>query len=188
MIIISRKFLKVACPTIQSYHTMVFVEALNKYIPICARTDREVAAFLAQTGHESADFRFLRELWGPTAAQQRYEGRKDLGNTQPGDGLKFRGRGLIQITGRANYARMAELMGLPSLLDTPDKLVEPEKAVWSAALWWEDHDCSKVLDRVGFVALTKRINGGLNGMKDRWARYDRLCEYLHLSLDKRVGY
>src|SRR5690606_17393021 len=62
-----------------------------------------LAAFLAQVGHESGGFVYAREIWGPTEAQKRYEGRKDLGNTQPGDGSRFRGRGLIQITGRANY-------------------------------------------------------------------------------------
>ncbi len=67
-------------------------------------TPARAAAFLAQVGHESGQLRYLREIWGPTPAQVRYEGRADLGNAQPGDGKRFMGRGLIQITGRKNYA------------------------------------------------------------------------------------
>lgn len=69
-------------------------------------TPQRQAAFLAQVAHESGSFRYVREIWGPTAAQQRYEGRADLGNTEPGDGQRYLGRGLIQLTGRAN-ARQA---------------------------------------------------------------------------------
>ena len=67
-------------------------------------TTIRIAAFLAQIGHESGGLKWLSELWGPTPAQSRYEGRKDLGNVQPGDGFLYRGRGFIQLTGRANYA------------------------------------------------------------------------------------
>ena len=73
---------------------------------------KRVAAFIAQIGHESGQLVYAREIWGPTPAQAKYEGRKDLGNTVPGDGFKYRGRGLIQITGRANYAACGEPLGL----------------------------------------------------------------------------
>jgi len=73
-------------------------------------TPTRQAAFLAQVGHESGSLVYVKELWGPTDAQKRYEGRKDLGNTQAGDGFRYRGRGLIQITGRANYSTAADAL------------------------------------------------------------------------------
>ena len=79
---------------------------------------RRVAAFIAQIGHESGQLVYVREIWGPTPTQAKYEGRKDLGNTVPGDGFKYRGRGLIQITGRANYAACGEALGL-DLINQP---------------------------------------------------------------------
>lgn len=82
-------------------------------------TKARQAAFLAQIGHESGRLRYVRELWGPTPAQRRYEGRKDLGNTQPGDGKRFMGRGLIQVTGRANYTTCGQALGLPLLEQPP---------------------------------------------------------------------
>lgn len=177
--IVDIALLRVACPTCPLIKRQKFIDALNKYLPPVISEDRTVAAFLAQTGHESLDFVFLRELWGPTKAQTRYEGRATLGNTQTGDGSKFRGRGLIQITGRANYSKMADLMGLP-LLETPELLSEPANAVHSAVLWWEEHRCSEVFNTKGFPALTRRINGGLNGLADRIVRYDRICRYLNI--------
>lgn len=131
-----------------------------------------IAAFLAQVGHESGGFVYTRELWGPTAAQARYEGRADLGNTQPGDGFRFRGRGLIQITGRDNYQRAAAGLGVDVVAD-PQLLEGRALAARSAAWWWKTHGCNQLADAGDFVALTKRINGGTNGLADRQARWDR---------------
>lgn len=126
------------------------------------------AAFLAQIAHESGLFIYVRELWGPTSAQQGYEGRADLGNSVPGDGFKFRGRGLIQVTGRANYAKMGAELGL-DLLNHPELLEVPSNAVLSAAQYWTDHDLNQYADSGDFETLTRRINGGLNGLNDREA-------------------
>ena len=126
------------------------------------------AAFLAQIAHESGLFAYVRELWGPTSAQQGYEGRTDLGNNVPGDGFKFRGRGLIQVTGRANYARMGAELGL-DLLNHPELLEVPSNAVLSAAQYWTDHNLNQYADSGDFETLTRRINGGLNGLSDREA-------------------
>src|SRR5688572_23272706 len=97
------------------------------------------AAFLAQLAHESAQFRFMEEIWGPTAQQRRYEppGKlaSDLGNTAKGDGFRFKGRGPIQITGRANYRRFGELLGLDLLAD-PARAALPEVAFRIAGVFW----------------------------------------------------
>lgn len=131
-----------------------------------------LAAFLAQVGHESAGFQYTREIWGPTRAQKRYEGREDLGNTKPGDGSRFRGRGLIQITGRANYQKASVALGIDAVAN-PQLLEEPAMAARSAGWWWAAHGCNELADSGGFVALTRRINGGTNGLDDRIERWER---------------
>lgn len=130
------------------------------------------AAFLAQIGHESGGLRYLSEIWGPTAAQRGYEGRKDLGNTQTGDGYRFRGRGLLQITGRFNYAAAGRALGV-NLIDQPDELAQPTLAARSAAWWWAAHGLNELADAGAFERITRRINGGLNGQADRLARWDK---------------
>ncbi len=99
---------------------------------------KRMAAFIAQIGHESGQLVYVRELWGPTPTQARYEGRKDLGNTEAGDGFKFRGRGLIQVTGRANYAACGEALAL-DLINHPELLEQPQHACMSAAWFWATH-------------------------------------------------
>jgi len=131
-----------------------------------------LAAFLAQVGHESGSLKHTAELWGPTDAQRSYEGRKNLGNVQIGDGFFFRGRGLIQVTGRANMTQMAEWLGL-DLLGSPELLEQPRWAALSAATWWARHGCNQLADAGDFEALTRRINGGINGLDDRLKRWER---------------
>ncbi|RQQ46044.1 glycoside hydrolase family 19 protein [Burkholderia stagnalis] len=126
------------------------------------------AAFLAQVGHESGGLVYVRELWGPTAAQSAYEGRGDLGNTEPGDGRRFLGRGLIQITGRTNYAKVAAALDLP-LLDHPELLEVPVNAAGSAGLFWQTHGLNELADAGDMTTITRRINGGLNGLDRRLA-------------------
>lgn len=130
------------------------------------------AAFLAQIAHESGRFNFLHELWGPTPQQLKYEPPSELatelGNTQIGDGYHFRGRGLIQITGRANYA--AVTMALDhDFLTNPDNLAHPDWASTSAAWFWATHGLNPLADQGLFEAITKGINGGLTGLADRQA-------------------
>lgn len=141
--------------------------------PICeamarfqVNTPQRVAAFLAQIGHESAGMQFTRERWGPTLQQLGYEGRKDLGNAIQGDGYRYRGRGLIQITGRKNYERAGQGLSL-DLVTNPELLESREHAASSAAWWWAAHGCNEFADAGDFASLTKRINGGLNGYEHR---------------------
>ncbi len=121
--------------------------------------------FLAQCAYESGGFQFTKEL-GSSRYLSRYEGRRDLGNTEVGDGLRYCGRGLIQVTGRANYTECAEWTGLP-LLDEPFLLEESGPAVRSACWYWVTRNLNKWCDLQNFVQLTRRINGGTNGMAGR---------------------
>jgi putative chitinase len=129
------------------------------------------AAFLAQVGHESGGLHWLVELWGPTPAQSRYEGRADLGNTEPGDGYNYRGRGLIQTTGRDNYAKTGEALDQP-LIEHPELLGTPELAARSAGWFWQAHGLNELADAEQFEIITRRINGGLNGLAERQALYE----------------
>jgi putative chitinase len=134
-------------------------------------TPARVAAFLAQVGHESGRLKWIREIWGPTSAQLRYEGRADLGNTQPGDGRRFLGRGLIQITGRANYQRVSNAMG-EDFIAEPERLETPKWACLSAAWFWSDRGLNELTDDGKFDAVTRRINGGQTGRNDRIALHE----------------
>lgn len=143
-------------------------------------TPDRLAAFLAQIGHESASLRYTTELWGPTPAQARYEGRADLGNTQPGDGSKFRGHGLIQTTGRHNHARVRDRLrerfphlNVPDFEAQPEALADPQWAALSATDYWDDKGLNALADAGMFELITRRINGGLNGQADRVARWER---------------
>lgn len=140
-------------------------------------TIARIAAFIAQVGHESGQLCYVREIWGPTAQQARYEGRADLGNTVKGDGSKYRGRGLIQITGRANYATCGEALGL-DLINQPELLEQPQHAAMSAAWFWSTKGLNTLADKGDFVKITRRINGGTNGMADRRALYDKALAVL----------
>ncbi len=151
----------------------VFVSALNtamQHYQIVG--DKRAAAFIAQIGHESGQLRYVREIWGPTAAQRGYEGREDLGNTVPGDGRKYCGRGLIQITGRANYAKCGEALGL-DLNNHPELLELPQHAAMSAAWFWKQRGLNDLADRDEFNTITRRINGGLNGLENRLALWKK---------------
>lgn len=136
-----------------------------------------IAAFLAQVGHESGGFVWTREIWGPTKAQLKYEGRPDLGNVAIGDGRRFLGRGLIQITGRSNYTAASEGLGVDFVAD-PALLEHDVNAARSAAWWWANNGCNQIADSGDFERLTKRINGGLNGLDDRLARWNRAKQYV----------
>lgn len=135
------------------------------------------AAFLAQIAHESGELRYTREIWGPTEAQKRYEGRKDLGNTQAGDGEKYKGRGLIQVTGRNNYQKCGRALDLP-LEAKPQLLEQPEHASMSAAWFFGTHGCNELADEDNFEAITREINGGLTGWPDRVKYWKRAKEAL----------
>jgi len=156
----------------------VFVSAINtamNHYQIVGL--KRVAAFIAQIGHESGQLKYVKEIWGPTKAQAKYEGRADLGNTVVGDGSKYRGRGLIQITGRTNYSACGEALGL-DLIKQPELLEKPHHACMSAAWFWASRGLNTLADAGKFDTITRRINGGQNGAADRQALYARALEVL----------
>jgi putative chitinase len=129
------------------------------------------AHFLAQLGHESCDLRCSEEL----ASGAAYEGRAQLGNTHPGDGPRFKGRGLIQVTGRFNYAAYGRQKGRDFVTAPNHDLLatDPELAVDVSCWFWTKHGLNAWADADDIRALTKVINGGYNGLADRQARLDR---------------
>lgn len=137
-----------------------------------------ISAFLSQVGHESARLRHVREIWDPDTChwQETYEGREDLGNVFPGDGFKFRGRGLIQITGRYNYQRCGVALSLP-LVEQPELLERPLYAAACSGWYWQDRGLNELADKGDFETITRRINGGLNGYKDRLQLLNTITTY-----------
>ncbi|UVS87082.1 lysozyme [Burkholderia glumae] len=142
-------------------------------------TPARQAAFLAQCGNESGRLQWLRELWGPTPAQRAYEPpaakARELGNTQAGDGFRYRGGGLLQITGRYNFRVYGQKIGVP-LEASPDLIGQPTTAALVSAQFWADHGLNALADAGDFLAISRAINlgnaraaGTPNGMPDRLA-------------------
>ncbi len=133
--------------------------------------------FLAQIGHESAELKYSEEI----ASGRAYEGRRDLGNAQPDDGVRFKGRGLIQITGRANYAGYGQARGRDFTGSTAAAHViatDPALAVDASCWFWNKHNLNRFADRDDVLAITKIINGGINGLVERKALLARAKLFL----------
>lgn len=149
----------------------------REYAPLLNRAMREfnittpqrAHAFLAQLGHESVSLRYFEEIADGSA----YEGRIDLGNTRPGDGKRFKGRGPIQLTGRNNYRTYGNLLGI-DLEGNPHRAAEPKIGFMVAALFWSRMGGNGLADRDNFREITRRINGGYNGYADRVNRWARI--------------
>lgn len=118
--------------------------------------------FLGQMLHESMGFSRLEEI----ASGQAYEGRKDLGNTQPGDGVRYKGRGIIQLTGRYNYKKFGNIAGV-DLENNPHLAADPSIAVKVATDYWFHQGCQQAAEEGDYKKVTRLINGGYNGMNDR---------------------
>lgn len=126
----------------------------------------EIAHFLAQACHETGGWIYAEEIWSPTKAQLGYEGRKDLGNVQKGDGYRYRGRGIFQLTGRANYAAAGKDLGLP-LIDNPDLAADAATSAIIACRYWRSRNIGPLAKADDLEAVTRKINGGQNGIDDR---------------------
>ena len=173
------EFATVLCATMPDSGTRAdaYAPILLEHMQTFAITGtKRITAFLATIAEESGELRWTRELWGPTEAQLRYEppGEKadELGNTQPGDGFRFRGRGLIQITGRGGYQAASDALGVDFVGD-PTLMQAPDGAALTACWWWQAHGCNELADIPDFKAVTRRVNGGLTHFDRRKAYYDR---------------
>ncbi len=197
---ITLELLQKICPKTKRDVLTKYVDALNDvcgYYDMFERPSR-AAGFLAQLAHESGGFNAVVENLNYSAAGLRktfskyfptdelaaqyarkpemianrvYANRMSNGPEASGDGWKFRGRGLIQLTGRHNYTRFAEGLGI-TLDETIAYLETPEGAVSSAGWFWDNNDLNNYCDRDDFVGLTKRINGGTIGLADRKHHYE----------------
>jgi predicted chitinase/LAS superfamily LD-carboxypeptidase LdcB len=149
-------------------YTKLMIETMDKG----GLTDNnERIMFMAQVGHESGDGRYMEEIHDGS----NYEGRRDLGNTQPGDGKRYKGRGYIQITGRSNYKTYGPKAGVPDAEKNPHKLAEPKNAAKVALAYWlarVNRGAAKK-GMAGMETVTRNINGGLNGLKDRIAKFKK---------------
>jgi predicted chitinase len=154
------------CPAAKRADYLPFIQQAMAEFEITSYL-RETA-FLAQLAHESAELRYMEEI----ASGAAYEGRKDLGNTQPGDGKRYKGRGPIQLTGRANYAKYGGLLGL-DLVSDPAIAATKEVGFRIAGEFWKLNGLNELADQQQFKAITKRINGGYNGLDDRIKYYER---------------
>ncbi|MEL6768327.1 MAG: peptidoglycan-binding protein [Pseudomonadota bacterium] len=142
----------------------------------------ETAHLLAQCAHESDGFCTTEEY----ASGRAYDGRRDLGNTEPGDGPRFKGRGLIQLTGRANYRRYGQRLGL-DLEAAPERAAEPRLSLRLACLYWQDRGLALPARADDLRTVTRGVNGGLNGLADRRRYLTRAKEALELSPEHGTG-
>ena len=148
-------------------------------------TPARIAAFLAQLAHESGEYRYMEEIADGSA----YEGRDDLGNVFPGDGVKFKGHGPVQITGRANHAACGQALGI-DLIANPRLLTLPQYGTASACWFWNTRQLSPLADVDWFKTITRIINGGYNGLSDRrqyWDRNRALLGLAPVDLDREAA-
>lgn len=160
---ITKEMIKAISPNSKDTIVVPMVKHLNVYLPQYGVNNYlRIVHFLAQAAHESAGFRTLEEYADGSA----YEGRKNLGNTQPGDGKRYKGRGIFQLTGRANYRDMSVKLGR-DLENNPILAKDPEVSVLTALEYWKSRGLNTFADQDNLITITKRINGGLNGLDSR---------------------
>lgn len=166
------------------------IQIADQYAPAISKaarlfditTPRRISLFVAQIAHESDRFRTFEEY----ASGAAYEGRTDLGNTEPGDGVRFKGHGWIQITGRANHRAVAERFGIP-FDRVVSWLTQPTGAALSAAWFWHSRGCNDLADDLDVRAITRKINGGQNGLQDRLALSTTALDTVSVGADRMVA-
>jgi putative chitinase len=175
---ITKEILSKVYPKVKN--ASIYVPILNEMFQKHSMTaPYEQEMFIAQLLHESAGFQFVKEIWGPTRWQKLYEGHKGLGNTRPGDGRFFSGRGLIQLTGRANYQLFANWVGDQLIMIHPEIVERPRYAVESAIWFWKKNKLKRFSDANDIVGCTRVVNGKkMLGLEERTHFYESLkAEY-----------
>ncbi len=175
---ITESIIKKIAPSANKAFLKPMVEAMNDLLPgYGINTSLRMAHFLAQAAHESDGFKTMQEY----ASGAAYEGRKDLGNVKKGDGKRYKGRGIFQLTGRANYRKIGEKLGLP-LEAKPELAAVPLNAVLIACEYWDARKLNALADKDDVRAITRKINGGYNGLADRIAYLARCKKALGASV------
>lgn len=167
--IVTKEHIKTICPTATEKNILKYLDFINKYAEQYEinKNKNRMSAFLSNILHESGSLHYNKEI----ASGSAYEGRKDLGNTQAGDGVKFKGRGLIQLTGRANYTNFAKFSGI-DCVNKPELIETPEMSVLTAVWFWDRNGLNSIADSGDFKKVCKRVNGGFNGFEERQKYYN----------------
>jgi len=171
--------LKKISQSTSSKNLVVYTPLLNKWMPYYSiNTKLRQAAFIAQILHESGSFNYTTEI-ASGAAYDTGRLAVKLGNTpqKDGDGQKYKGRGLIQITGKNNYSEISKAFNI-DFISNPTLLSEPNYAVQSACWWWWNRKLNSLADNRSFLSITKIINGGINGYSERRSFYKKALSVL----------
>lgn len=167
------KELKAVCPYAKEWVLLGIEDNWDLFEKYEVTTPLRLAHCLAQLAHESAGFRTTEEY----ASGRAYEGRRDLGNTEVGDGTRYKGRGLIQLTGRYNYRKYGELLGI-DIESSPELVRRFPLAMEVSLLYWKLNGLNELADQDKVRTITRRINGGFNGIADRKNYLNKFKRYL----------
>lgn len=194
--------LRTVCPRLTEQRAATFLPFLQQAMRQYGidRSLLRTAAFLAQTGHESLDFTRLVEMPHlkpvkscklcrtkcPHEAGEQYEGRLTLGNVRRGDGILFKGRGVLQLTGRYRYDQATRALGV-DFVGHPDLAFAPQHTFRIAGWYWEMHGLNTLADAGDFDSITRLVNGGYNGKADRDARFANAIRALGVDLPRAVA-
>lgn len=177
---ISQSELKLICPNADDAVLKLLVDPLNRYMEsFQINTYPRIRHFIAQIAHETQCFLHFHELYDPPKEVYfaKYDGR--MGNNEPGDGLKYCGRGCIHLTGKGMYERASlMLFGDRRLVDNPELVETPELAAMTSCWFWSDNHLNSLADADQIKAITLRINGGLNGLESRMNYYQKCLKFI----------
>lgn len=177
--IITSEGIKTIMPMANAQRISEFVESFNRYSDMFGiNTPLRAAHYIAQVAHETGELRWLEEL----ASGQQYEGRKDLGNTRQGDGRRFKGRGYLQTTGRANYQAYAGSGYCNGdLMSHPEWLAKQPGCQKASMFFWRTMGLNILADKDEVTNITRRINGGRNGLTERISYLKKAKEVFHIT-------